>query len=257
MTIPKIIHYCWFGEKSIPDLEKRCIESWAKVLPDYQIMFWNEQTFDISSVPYVSQAYEHKKFAFVSDYVRIHALYTIGGIYLDTDVEVLKPFEKYLDNDAFVGFENKTSVGTGIIGSSMNSKVMAEMLDYYHTHEFSDEKGNIDVTTNVQILMDILIKRGFEKENKEQKLDGIGIYERDVFCPKKLEDGAFRSSNRTVTLHYFSGSWLTERERKRGNNIVWREVIRPLLKRIRSELKKSIGEKRAKKIEILIRNKMK
>lgn len=257
MVIPKIIHFCWFGEKEIPHLEKHCIESWSTVLPEYKIMFWNEESFEINSVPYVKQAYEHKKYAFVSDYVRIYALYRYGGIYFDTDVEVLKSFDNYLDNDVFIGFENKTSVGTGIIGSSPKSQIMSQMLEYYHSHNFADEKGKIDTTTNVQILMSILDKYGFVKENKNQELDGIRIYERDVFCPKKLKDGTFRSSEKTVSIHYFSGSWLTERERRRGNNIVWREVIRPVLKKGRYALIKVLGEKKAKSVEILIRNKIK
>lgn len=257
MTIPKIIHYCWFGDNEIPELEMRCIASWTKVLSDYQIMFWNEKTFDINSVPYVKQAYEHRKFAFVSDYVRVYALFTYGGIYFDTDVEVLKSFDAFLNNDGFIGFENKTSVGTGIIGACKNSIIMEQMLKYYHNHNFADDKGNIDVTTNVQILMNFLIMRNFIKENKEQCLDGIHIYARDVFCPKKLEDGTFRLSDKTTSLHYFSGSWLTDRERKRGNNIIWRAVARPILKKIRSGLIKTIGEKRGKSIEIIIRNKIK
>lgn len=255
--IPKIIHYVWFGEKEIPELEEKCIESWKKILPDYKIMFWNEETFDIENSPYAKQALEHKKYAFASDYTRAKVLYEFGGIYLDTDVEVLESFDQFLDNKAFIGFENKTMVGTGIIGSQKKSKVMEKMLDYYQNHNFADENGNIDITTNVQILSRILLGMGFEKENKEQVLEDIHIYERDIFCPKKMDDGTFRTTDRTVTIHYLSGSWLTDREKKRGTNKIWRNVCRPVLKKIREGLIKLMGENRARKIEVRFRKLLK
>ena len=106
--IPKIIHYCWFGGKPKPELAEKCIESWKKFCPDYEIVEWNEGNFNINSNLYVKQAYEAKKYAFVTDYVRLYALYTQGGIYMDTDVMVLKPLDEYLNHEAFSGFESKT-----------------------------------------------------------------------------------------------------------------------------------------------------
>lgn len=115
MVIPKIIHYCWFGTKEIPPQEKAYIEGWTRVHPDFKVMFWNEQNFDLNTaVPYVKQAYEAKKFAFVSDYVRMYALNKYGGIYFDTDVELIKPIDGFLSEQFFIGFENKTMLGTGI-----------------------------------------------------------------------------------------------------------------------------------------------
>ena len=178
MSIPKIIHYCWFGSKEIPEMEQNCIKSWKEKLPDYEIMFWNEKTFDINKVRYVKEAYEAKKYAFVSDYVRMYALYTYGGVYFDTDVEVIGDISKYLENEAFVGFENKTMVGTGIIGSKKESKILSEMLEYYNNHNFIDEYGNLDTTTNVQILTKLLKNEGFVPENKDQELNIIHIYEK-------------------------------------------------------------------------------
>ena len=148
MSVPKIIHYCWFGPKEIPEMEQKCIASWKKVLPDYKIMFWNEQNFDVNSVPYVREAYEKGKYAFVSDYVRMYALYNYGGVYFDTDVEVLKPLDKFLEDKAFIGFENRTMIGTGIIGAEKHSALFEEMLNYYSNHNFVDDNGNIDTTTN-------------------------------------------------------------------------------------------------------------
>lgn len=256
MSIPKIIHYCWFGSKEIPEMEQECIKSWKEKLPEYKIMFWNEETFDINKVKYVKEAYESKKYAFVSDYVRMYALYTYGGVYFDTDVEVIGDISKFLDNEAFVGFENKTMVGTGIIGAKKESEIFKEMLEYYNNHSFIDEFGNLDTTTNVQILTKMLEKDGFIPENKEQKLDRIHIYERDIFCPKKLDNDKFNVSDRTVTIHHFSGSWLTEKEKKRGTNKIWRNVCRPILKKLRKMLNKILGENKTKKIENRIRRKL-
>lgn len=254
MDIPKIIHYCWFGDKEIPEMERTCIESWSKLLPEYQIMFWNESAFDVNSIDYVKQAYEQKKYAFVSDYVRMYALYTYGGVYFDTDVEVISDITKYLENDVFIGFENKTMIGTGIIGAKKGSKILEQMLDYYKNRSFIDKNGNIDTTTNVQILTDMLLKIGFEKQNREQELSGIHVYERDIFCPKKMDDGTFRTTERTVTIHHFSGSWLTDKEKKRGTNVIWRNLCRPILKKIREMLERILGRNRTKKIEAKFRN---
>lgn len=254
MSVPKIIHYCWFGPKEIPEMEQKCIASWKKVLPDYKIMFWNEQNFDVNSVPYVREAYEKGKYAFVSDYVRMYALYNYGGVYFDTDVEVLKPLDKFLEDKAFIGFENRTMIGTGIIGAEKHSALFEEMLNYYSNHNFVDDNGNIDTTTNVQIISKLLMEQKFEPRNSEQILSDIHIYERDVFCPKKMDDGTFAVTDRSVTIHRFSGSWLTEREKKRGTNLLWRNVMRPILKKIRAAIIQMFGNQTAKRIEAAIRN---
>lgn len=254
--IPKIIHYCWFGFKEIPEHERTYINGWKKMLPEYELMFWNEQTFDIdNAVPYVKQAYESKKYAFVSDYVRMYALQKYGGIYFDTDVEIVKKIDDFLQNQFFIGFENKTMLGTGIIGSEPKVWVMNEMLEYYSKHNFLDSKGLTDTTTNVQILVGVLEKHGFIKVNQEQFIDGLHIYERDFFNPKKMdEDGNFAVTDRTVTIHHMDGSWLTEREKRRGTNKLWRNVCRPVLKRIRLALNHLIGENNAKWFEIKFRH---
>lgn len=253
MSIPRIIHYCWFGPKKIPEMEQMCIASWKKKLPDYKIMFWNEQNFDVNSVSYVREAYEKEKYAFVSDYVRMYALYNYGGVYFDTDVEVLKPLDNFLNDTAFIGFENKTMIGTGIIGAERHSEIFEKMLDYYNKHNFIDDNGNIDTTTNVQIISRLLKDQAFEPHNSEQQLPKIHIYERDVFCPKKMDDGTFAVTERSVTIHRFAGSWLTEREKKRGTNLFWRNVMRPILKRTRTAVTCILGDQAAKKMEASLR----
>ena len=254
MAIPKIVHYCWFGEKEKPDSVKKCIESWKKFLPDYQLMEWNEDNFNIEKLKYTKEAYAEGKYAFVSDYVRMYALYNFGGIYFDTDVEALKPLDKFLEDKAFIGFENRTMIGTGIIGAEKHSALFKEMLDYYSNHNFVDDNGNIDTTTNVQIISKLLMEQKFEPRNSEQILSDIHIYERDVFCPKKMDDGTFAVTNRSVTIHRFSGSWLTEREKKRGTNLIWRNIMRPILKVTRTITIKVFGEQTAKKLEASLRN---
>ncbi len=254
MSIPKIIHYCWFGPKEIPEMEQKCIASWRRVLPDYQIILWNEQNFDINSVSYVKEAYEQKKYAFVSDYVRMYALYNFGGVYFDTDVEVLKSLDGFLNDVAFIGFENRTMIGTGIIGAEKHAPIFKKMLNYYNTHSFIDGNGNMDTTTNVQIISQMLKEQGFEPHNMEQILPEIHIYERYVFCPKKMDDGTFAVTEQSVTIHKFAGSWLTEREKRRGTNLIWRNIMRPILKVTRTITIKVFGEQKAKKLEASLRN---
>lgn len=256
MSIPKIIHYCWFGPNELPEREQACIASWKRLMPDYEIMFWNERTFDVSGSLYARQAYEKGKYAFVSDYVRMYALYHHGGVYLDTDVEALARLDRFLDDHAFVGFENRTMVGTGIIGAEAHSPVIARMLDHYDHHSFIDGAGNMDPTTNVVILTDILSGLGFERANSDQDLGDIHVYERDIFCPKKLDEDNFAVTDRSVTIHHFSGSWLTDRERRRGTNVIWRNVFRPMLKGARTALTGLLGKERTKRIENRIREKL-
>ena len=122
MSIPKVIHYCWFGKGKMPVLADKCIKSWKKYCPDYEIIEWNEENFDINCCDYVREAYENRKFAFVTDYVRLYAMYTYGGIYMDTDVELLKPLDSFLQDAAFIGFENKESIATAIIGCNKENK---------------------------------------------------------------------------------------------------------------------------------------
>ena len=175
--------------------------------PDFKVMFWNEQNFDLNTaVPYVKQAYEAKKFAFVSDYVRMYALNKYGGIYFDTDVELIKPIDKFLNEQFFIGFENKTMLGTGIIGSLPNMWLLQEMMDYYSKRPFTDKNGNIDTTTNVQILVHILEKHGFIKQNSEQNIKGVHVFERDYFNPKKYDEEKFGVTDRTITVHHMAGS---------------------------------------------------
>jgi len=164
--IPKKIHYCWFGKNPMPKLAQKCINSWNKYCSDYEIICWNEDNFDINSNEYVKEAYENKKFAFVTDYVRLYALYNYGGVYMDTDVEVLKSLDKFLENEAFSGFENTEYVPTGIMASTKGNNVIKDLLDYYKDRHFIKEDGSFDLKTNTETITSIMEKKGLNKNNK-------------------------------------------------------------------------------------------
>ena len=255
MEIPKIIHYCWFGPKPIPELELKCMESWKVHLPDYKIMFWNEKSFNIENAnEYVKGAYQKNMYAFVADYVRIYAMVKYGGVYLDTDIELLSSIDVFLQNKAFTGFENKTRVAAGIMGCNKGNEIFQKMLNHYDSSEFTGSNNDVDITTICTVMMNALEEEGFEYKNSNQSLKNIYIYERDIFYPKKMKDGSFRVTDQSVSIHHYSGSWLTAKQKKRGDNIYWRKICRPILRNFKSALPKLVGEKNTLKIEKKIRN---
>tara|TARA_R110000787_G_scaffold272848_7_gene380401 strand:- start:226 stop:1002 length:777 start_codon:yes stop_codon:yes gene_type:complete len=255
MPIPKIIHYCWFGPKSIPELEKKCIETWTKHMPEYKLMFWNEDTFDISINTFAKQAYDNKYYAFVSDFVRAYALSKYGGIYLDTDVEVLSNFSHLLDGkDAVLGFENTTQIGTALMAFIPNHKIIKSFSAYYENLRFITTSGKLEITANPSILRDILRTTRIQFNGEEQEFDNIHVYKRDVFFPKLISDTEFRTTENTIAIHHFRGSWLTDSQKKRGRNKIWIKVCRPILKKFNSTIILVLGEKKSKSIEVIVRN---
>jgi len=208
--IPKKIHYCWFGRGKMPELALKCIESWKKHLPEYEIKEWNEDNFDLDLYPYVREAYDNRKFAFVTDVVRLYALYHEGGIYMDTDVEVLKPLDAFLDCPAFSGFEDDVHVPTGIMASEKGGKWAEENLAYYDGRHFVNEQGELDLTTNVTTITNYMLPYGLKQNNTLQQFPGlITFYPKDYFCPKSYEDGKVYLTDNTCTIHHFAGSWQT------------------------------------------------
>ena len=207
--IPKIIHYCWFGRGQMPALAIKCIESWKKFLPDYEIKEWNEDNFNLDMYPYVREAYDNRKFAFVTDVVRLYALYTEGGIYMDTDVEVLKSLDPFLHHTAFSGFEDDIHIPTGIMASEKGGKWAKENLAYYNNRHFIKEDNTMDLTTNVVTLTNYMLPLGLKQDNSFQDFPKlITFYPKDYFCPKSYDDGKIYLTNRSVTIHHFAGSWL-------------------------------------------------
>ncbi|MDR7871377.1 MAG: glycosyltransferase [Tissierellaceae bacterium] len=212
-NIPKIIHYCWFGKGKMPKLALKCIESWKKYLPDYEIKEWNEDNFDININTYVKQAYECKKYAFVTDYVRLYALLTEGGIYMDTDVEVIKDISEFLIEEAFSGFQTLNELPTGIMGARAGNQWIKENLEVYNGKRFVKENGELDLTPNTTTITNISVRMGIQLNGKLQSIDNVvTIFPMDYFCAKNYKDGKISITDNTYTIHHFSGSWLSNKE---------------------------------------------
>ena len=210
--IPKIIHYCWFGRGPMPELALYCIESWKKFLPDYELRLWNEDTFDVNAVPYVREAYKVRKFAFVTDYVRLWALDKFGGIYMDTDVEVLKPLDDFLELPAFTGYERATNdvccPVTGIMASESGGVWVREQLAYYKKRHFIRIDGTMDVTPNTQIITSIMQMNGFLADGMYGVYkENMHVFPSDYFCPKRWDTKEMIMTENTYCIHHFSGSW--------------------------------------------------
>lgn len=212
--IPKIIHYCWFGGKPLPELAQKCIESWKKFCPDYEIIEWNENNYDVRKISYIAEAYDEKKYAFVSDYARFDILYEHGGIYFDTDVEVIKDMSPILERGAFAGVEscgNGAALNAGLgIASPAASPIFAEILEYYKLEHFKNDDGSLNLKTVVTRVSEIFEKYGLTDKNEIQEVAGFAIYPPEYFCPKDYRTGALNITDSTYTIHHFDGSWLDE-----------------------------------------------
>jgi hypothetical protein len=208
--IPKIIHYCWFGSKRMTKLSDKCVKSWREYLPDYQLKLWNEESFDINCNEFAKEAYLSKKYAFVSDYVRLFALYNYGGIYMDTDVEVIRNIDQFLSLPAFSGFETQTNIPTGIMGSSQYGIWVKELLDYYSDIHFILADGSMNTVSNTITISRIMNEGGFKFDNTVQNYKGVvTIYPSDYFCPKSYDTGQIHLTHNTFCIHHFAGSWLS------------------------------------------------
>lgn len=206
--IPKKIHYCWFGKGEMPDLALKCIESWHRVMPDYEYKLWNEETFNVNVVPYTKEAYEARKYAFVTDYVRLWALYNEGGIYMDTDVEILKPLDDLLHLSAFTGYEgSKTQPPvTGLMASVHHGEWVKEQLDDYDNAHFVKEDGSFDMTTNTVRISKIMRSNGFIQDGKQSVYKDLHVFPTDYFCPRQTS-GEFLLTENTYCDHHFMGTW--------------------------------------------------
>lgn len=213
--IPKQIHYCWFGGNPLPASAQKCINSWKAFLPDYKIIEWNESNFDLNKCDYVHQACQARKWAFVSDFARFQILYEHGGIYFDVDVEVIKNISSIITAGAFMGLEHGTDgihylVNPGLgMAATPGMSLYKEILDGYYRRQFIKPNGNIDYTTVVEYVTNILCKYGFNSaSNKILKLRDITIYPTEYFCPLNYTTRKMKITENTVSIHHYDGSWL-------------------------------------------------
>jgi mannosyltransferase OCH1-like enzyme len=245
--IPRLIHYCWFGRRPLPSLARKCLKSWKRYLPDYKIILWDENTFDITNHPYAKEAYDTKKWAFTTDYIRLYVLYHFGGIYMDTDVEVIKPLNRFLRDPAFTCFEppnyiypDQIVIQTGMIGAEKGNLWIKEMLNYYEDKRFLDKNGVPDLTPNPIPLTDITIKEFglILNQSSQMLMNSVVIYTQEYFCPINWKDRKIRKTKNTYAIHYFSGSWISDN--KSGEYIKVRKRVGLLLKSILGENKYNI-----------------
>lgn len=213
--IPKIIHYCWFGGNPKPELVQRCIESWKKYCPDYEIKEWNESNFDLNYNTFVKEAYQKKKWAFVADVARLHALVTVGGIYMDTDVELIRSLDDFLEQKAFAGFGSMKAVETGIMASEPQFPLFSELLKEYEGQHFIAEDGTLNTTANTIFTTNICLRSGLVQDNTYQVVQGLAVYPAEYFSPKDWMTRKINLTPNTAAIHHFDGSWLPEETRYR------------------------------------------
>lgn len=206
--IPKVIHYIWFGEGEKKELHLRCIESWKKHCPDYEILEWNETNYNIHKNKYIEQAYERKKWAYVSDYARLDILYQYGGIYLDTDVELLKSMDALLTTEAFLCFGEWPVPNSGAgIGCVKGHTIIKEMMETREDIDFIQEDGSDDVHTNSNYEMQILMRHGFHMNFEYQANAGITLYPPDVIAPVSVTGRDSFITERNIGIHHCNNSW--------------------------------------------------
>lgn len=209
--IPRIIHYCWFGRGEKPKLAKKCIYSWKKYMPNCEIIEWNEDNFDVNMIPYTKEAYEKGKYAFVSDFARFYILNKYGGIYMDVDVELIKPLDYLLNNKVFLGFEKKGRVNPGLImGSEPNTLFLKDMIEIYSDLHFINSDGSLNLTTIVDHTTIYLKSKGLSNEDTKQIVNDVVVYPTDYFCPINMSTNKLEITENTYSIHHFSGSWLSK-----------------------------------------------
>jgi hypothetical protein len=227
--IPKSIHYCWFGRSELTPLAKKCLASWRQFFPDYEIKEWNEDNFDVNIIPYTADAYKARKYAFVSDYARFWVLYHFGGVYFDTDVEVIRPMDDVLEKGPFMGFEllgGKPSVAPGLgLGAEPGMSFYKEILDQFEQMSFLTENGDLAPYTMIPMVTDLLKERGLTSNGTIEQVAGVSIYPPDWFNPFDDATGRLRKTENTRTIHWFAKSWMPAEP-------VWKTKAKRLLRRL-------------------------
>lgn len=215
--IPKVIHYCWFGRNPLPESALKCIDSWRKYLPDYEIKEWNEDNFDVNIIPYSRDAYEAKKYAFVSDYARFWILYHYGGLYFDTDVEVIKPFDDIVENGAFMGLEiDGTKRGTTLaiapglgLGAEKGHPVYAIILDSFQHLSYYNEDRTRNNFTMIPLVTGWFINQGLVPNGEVQRIKDVYLYPQRFFNPYESATGRLHITPDTYSIHWYSATWMS------------------------------------------------
>lgn len=232
--LPKVIHYCWFGRNPLPESAVKCIKSWQKYLPDYEIKEWNEDNFDVNIIKYTIEAYEAKKYAFVSDYARFWILYNFGGLYFDTDVEIIKPMNDIIENGAFFGAEIdgdfkknlKPKIAPGLcIGAEKGMSLFKSILNKYSTLSYIGKDGTFNKYTMIPLVTDLLIENGLKSGNCIQHVSGMNIYPAEYFNPLDVATGVLNITENTRSIHWFMASWLPPQSK-------WKKKTKQLIRRI-------------------------
>lgn len=213
--IPKKIHYFWFGGNPKSELIQRCIESWYQFCPDYEIIEWNETNYDVNKARFMKEAYQEKKWGFVPDYARLDIIYQHGGIYLDTDVEMIRSFEDLRYNEAFFGLGNYGRINTGQgFGSVKGNKIIGDLLEVYKNRSFYKEDGDLDLTTCTMKETPVFVEKGFKQEDRFQMLGTTAVFPSDVFCPKFPGTDIINCTENTYSIHHHNFSWANEKEKE-------------------------------------------
>lgn len=235
--IPQKIHYCWFGGRPLPESAHKCIASWRKYMPGYEIIEWNERNFDIRCIPYISEAYDVGKYAFVSDYARFKILYEHGGLYFDTDVELIRPIDDIVLCGAFMGFESDCGDRTGEVNPGLGLGVEAgdhlygEMLEIYQGLRFKNPDGSLNLITIVKYTTDLLKRHGLENKTGIQRVEGISVYPKEYFNPFDMKEGRPKPTGDTRSIHWYSSSWepqskkIKRKFRHLANRILGRRTV--------------------------------
>ncbi|MDR2693923.1 MAG: hypothetical protein LBB74_06880 [Chitinispirillales bacterium] len=198
--IPKTIHYCWLSKDPIPEKMRRCMDSWKEKLQGYEFMLWNFDRFDINGSIWVKQAFEAKKYAFAADFIRLYAVYHHGGIYLDMDMEIVKPFDDLLDAEYFMGYESDFSrfIEAGCFGAEKHSPIIENCLNYYDNREFITSNGRYDTLILPRIM----------REACDKNVTGLHFYPHDYFTAKSFKTGKVNITGNTYCVHHFASGWL-------------------------------------------------
>ncbi len=240
--IPKTIHYCWFGRNPLPASAVKCIDSWRRLLPQYQIKEWNEDNFDVGINKYVQDAYGAKKYAFVSDFARFWIIYNYGGVYFDVDVEVVRPIDDIVEKGPFWGLENDAGssplVAAGLgIGAEAKDPVYKEIMERYNSMNFFEEDGSISKFSMNPMISELFISRGLKGNGTVENVGGHYFYPRDYFNPLDYFTGRLRKTENTRSIHWFMASWLPEPKwKKKAKQLFHRILGVKLSQRIKKRL---------------------